>query len=213
MTRVWQTGSQEFTLASKPNHTLPQAIICSPPVPHPLFNHHVCTHFVSLSTIHSSILWWYIHTHTHAHAHTHNVLFCYNRTWMWTRPQEARQRCCFKNAACIWRRMIGELHMCEAKHLDGLLTLGCGAGHELHPLQWYQEGRGPKRKFIVHRITQILPRNVILGSSNDTGVSSSVCFDSWTFLTFEWMGIWVRPQSCSTTTCYYWEDSGSKWQH
>lgn len=140
------------------------------------------------------------YTHTRAHAHTHNVLFCYKRTWMWTRPQEARQRCCFKNTACIWRRMIWGLHICEAKHLDGLLTLGCGAGHELHPLRWYQEGRGPKWKFIVHRITQILPRNVILGSSNDTGVSASVCFDSWTFLTFGWMGIWVRPQYCSTTT-------------
>lgn len=55
MTHVWQTGGREFILASKPNHTLTQAIICSLPLPRPSFNHHVCTHLTSLSNIHSSM--------------------------------------------------------------------------------------------------------------------------------------------------------------
>lgn len=128
---------------------------------------------------------------------THNVLFCYKRAWVWTRLLEARQRCCFKKH-CLYMKMdnMRAPHMWDQNFW---MAVGLWCWSWTPPPQWYQEGHGPKWKFILH--TNFAPKcHSTVGSSKDTSVSSSVCFDSWTFHTFGRMGIWVRPQYCSSTT-------------
>lgn len=90
-------------------------------------------HTLYLSQPSTHRFWGRTYTHTHTHAHA-QCLFCYKRTWVWTRPQKAHQRCCFKKTLLGYEdRWYESSTYVRPKHLDGLLMLGCGAGHELHP--------------------------------------------------------------------------------